>query len=233
MHETLVRRLRRNRHERRPAVTRGQLVQQIGPGAKTLPDAVGRQAQEIADRFDPEGEQALAHIRIEIDARERHALHRTMLFGGVLAHRGALMMPGKRIRAEAGEPDGDGGPHAGALQFEADGLRPHVQRGIQAIEALRIQPEHTRHVRRGLDVRRVSAQAIGQRPDLLIDPGAGDRARLQVTGDRQRRGVSLAGTDAQLTGARVRVEHERLRLVLGNHRGRQPGPRGLGLEQEL
>jgi hypothetical protein len=68
MHEALVRSLRRNRHERRPAVTRCQLVQQVGLGAETLPDAVGRQAQEIADRFDAEGEQALADIRIEIDA---------------------------------------------------------------------------------------------------------------------------------------------------------------------
>ena len=63
-----------------------ELIQRVGRCAESLPDAVARQPQEIADCLDSEREQAILHVRLESDRRQRHALTRGPLLARVSAH---------------------------------------------------------------------------------------------------------------------------------------------------
>ena len=82
MHQPLLRLLRCHRNERRPAMAGRELIDGVGRGAESLPDAVARQPQKCAHRFDAERRKACLRIRLETDERQRDTLN-----GGALLAR--------------------------------------------------------------------------------------------------------------------------------------------------
>ena len=89
---------------------------------------------------------------------------------------------------------------------------------MDSTHAGRIEPEHSRFVHTGLNVRGESSEPCFDEPDHVIDRSDGDGAGAKIGAERQGGSIALAGQDARAPGDSVDLQDLSRRSVVAHHR---------------